>query len=1258
MKKKLLSIVLSVVLLATSLPTAALANGETAATENRTLGLNFCNFSTWADNYTTDGTNTSADKLEEIEDVLAAGYVNQLFVSVDENFEAVLALCDEYDCDFWISPGTFLSDRQTIENYMANTEPKVDRIIAANAFDNFLGFWWDEPVWAHGMSNEELYTMTRALYEKWGKRNYIVFAVGAFIDNYGADCDTIAPQYTTYVTDAGWDNYSYDVRDSALTDESQNNVFVNTNAKYGTNITNAQEYYRWIHSELLEKFDHDFYTWFYPCSYVNNTHTGPADEDYCLAHLNFFNTLLSEQTKPGGLTLYTYASWSTPGIEQYLPVTNIATGEQKLFPDVAKWTIYANRVKELKTSFDSTALSTLSDVEFGNIDITNIDHDSITFRTVSGYEYSIDGGATFTTTGEFAALNASTEYTIRVKRTADGVYKDFAVSTKSATPYASGFEDTASYAMKMPEQISYYTSTYGWISTYISRNADDTGFLGSSGGYLHLKTINNERFIEVKNNNADGNSNVYLSFGDNDRATADKGISEGVTTDNLTAFAFRVKTSGGTEDQLSVFDFFINGKRTTNAATAPIKYLNKNTLEVTTLTYSSGINITGNIDGWVIVPFEAYQDLDGNSATTNLEWIKDNISNIQIWQHEEGCSHGASSSSWDSKNWYVGDVMYVENVDTFVNCRLAYYATQGDTSSPLMSVPTEESFLTYNAGYVNWGTRLFMKADKDPFNITNSDYTSGGGSGIYVREHDGEYFIILNPQEVAVSDTSSANYGKIQESNGGIYYNAVNGLGKDTAGLPEDVDRTNLTHVAFRMKIEGGEADQYSSFGIYFSGNSGFEDDLSGAYLIDYTTGTVVDPEWTGSIFGFTGEFDGWVVVPLNAWGENGREFILNTGTRFDFYFHTEMCPSGHGSDTSSSWENKTLYLGDIVVLEDTDLFNASNVTPPYDVAPSLEVSVGNTSLTVTNPISGVEYSIDGVTWQETPVFENLNYNQQYTVYAKWIAENATDAQSSVTVYTGVYSTQQGDSASYILDVPETEQYIAHNQGGAANGTYTNVWHTRLFMKSGLTDPTNGADSNYTSSSGGVYVKAVDGETFLVLDPREVVVTDETSANYGKTQESNGKVFFNNISSLETPALAGVTGIVDDIPEEDITYLAFRMKISGGEADQFSSFGIYMNGFGNLTGSYLIDKATGTVTETGWTDGHFSFTGEFDGWVMVPISAWGLTKLEAVDNFFFYFHTEMCTHGKTASSWTGKILYFGDVLAVEDDEVFKSVHAN
>ena len=1246
MKKKLLAIFLAATIIAAALPIVPSANISGVGT----VGMTFCNFSSFADSYTTNGVNTAADRLEEIEDVLAEGYVNQLFVTIDENLEDVLDLCEEYDCDFWISPGDFHSDKQSIENYMANTEVKVNRIIAAGAFDRFLGFWWDEPMWAKKMTNEDLYTMTKALYEKWGKRNYTVFAMGAIVDGYSNDCDTIAPEYTTYITDAGWDNYGYDVRDSALDDASQNAIFAAANEKYGTNITTAEGYYRWIHSEMMEKFNHDVYVWFYPCAYITNTQTGTSDEAYCLAQLNFFNDLLSEQTKKGGLTLFTYASWSTAGIEQFLPVNNIATATQKLFPDVPKWNSYAARIKELKTAYDAQTASSLSGIPFGHIDITNIDNDSISFRPVSGYEYSINGGA-FQTTGEFSSLAAKTEYTIRVKRTSDGAFKDFAVSTTAHKPYASSIADTASYAIKMPDNIDVYSSKYGWVSAALSRNADDTDFYGDNNGYMFLRTIGGERFIEVKNNNADGNANINLAFGDNGRATSEIGIDETVDTARLTAFAVRVKTTGGTDTQVSVFDLFINGRRTSSAASAPLKYLDKNTFETKTLSYNKGITITGNIDGWILVPFASYADLDGNTATTNLQWLTDNLSSIQIMLHEEGCTHGGAASSWDNKNWYIGDVMYVEDAQTFINARIKSISEQNEFEGYILNVPDEETYLTYNSGSINWGTRIFMKSGIDPFNVTDADYATGGPSGAYVRQDAGETFIILNPQEAPVSDTASANYGKIQESNGGIFYNAVNGVGKNTLGIDASINRSDLTHMAIRLKVKGGTADQYSSFSIALSDTIGFEKDLSGAYFIDYATNSVVDPNWTTKPFKFTGEFDGWLVVPLSAWGAGGRDYLLDNGNRLAFYFHTEMCPAGHGSDTESDWQNKTLYLGDTVVINDSDEFNARQL------APEVSITAANTSVSVNNLTDGAEYSIDGVNWQTTADFANLDYNKLYVVYAKWSAASANKAYGVATAYTGNYTTKLGDSASFVLDVPETEQYIAHNQGGAADGTYTNVWHSRLFMKSGLTDPTNGADSNYTASKGGVYVKSVNDETFLVLDPREVVVTDTTSANYGKIQESNGKVLFNNISSLETPALAGVTGIVDDIPSADVSHLAFRIKISGGEANQFSSFSIYMSTFGNLTGSYLIDKATGNIIESGWTNGHFSFTGEFDGWVVVPVTAWGLNKIEAETGFYFYFHTETCSHGNPTSNWQNKILYVGDVLAVEDTARFNSIHA-
>lgn len=647
---------------------------DSLAGTNATLGIGMFRFTGDVNNYLTDGVNTNADKLAELEDVLAQGYVNTIFIDVDSLINEKVALCREYNCKFWIGPGRFSSKTQTIETYIANVEVKVNKIIEAGAWDLFLGFDWDEPIW-NGMSNQDFYTMTKALYEKWGKRNFPIFAVGSFIDGYG-NYTTIDPECMEYVTDAGWDLYSYDVRDSALTNEYQNNAIASNNAKYGINCETAQDYYRWVHSEMMEKMNHDVNVWFFPAAYNGVANTKLThDESYWTAHLNFFANLLSEQTKPGGLILYNYSgSETSPALEQRLPVPNITTGEQIMFADIEKWTSFANRLKEVKTQFDNTPVTVAKYLPSTVLNITEIGSEHIDYIAVDGFEYSIDGGLNWQSGSTFAGLVPETAYSIRVKETQSGAYKDFEITTKALRPYASGLNDTASYAIKMPTELNLYTTVYGHVGAGMGRTSDDSDFVTTSATkYLHLKTIDGERFIEIRNNNCDANSNINLAFGDNGRATSKVGISEGVDTAPLTAFAFRVKTTGGTDDQLSIFDFYINGHRTTRAASYPIKYIDKATGSVTNMTYQNGLNITGNIDGWIVIPFASYQAVDGNTSANNKNWIVNNLKTFQPWLHEENCSnHNASASSWDNdKRFYMGDVMYVENVDTFISVRTA-----------------------------------------------------------------------------------------------------------------------------------------------------------------------------------------------------------------------------------------------------------------------------------------------------------------------------------------------------------------------------------------------------------------------------------------------------------------------------------------------------------------------------------------------------------------------------------------------------------
>ncbi|MBQ7799888.1 MAG: hypothetical protein IJ370_05295 [Oscillospiraceae bacterium] len=679
MKKRLLSVFLTIAMIITMLPLSLAVDTKAAGKEKSKLGFNMCVFPSWADNYTTNGVNTAADRLEEAEDVIAAGYVNQLFIRADENFEKMMELAEKYDCQFWIGASAFHSKLRTIENYLDSMEGTVNRIIAAGQWDNFLGFWWDEPVWAHNQSNEDMLTMTKALYEKWGKRNYIVYAVGAFIDNYGAECDTIAPAYTTYITDAGWDQYSQDVSDEGVAaDRANPDKYKKHNEKYGTNIRDGREYYRWVQSELLEKFDHDVKVWFYPCTYMRATST---TEKYCLEHMNFFHELLMEQKNPGGLTLYTYPNWSTSALESYLPVINIKTGTQKLFPGIPKWEKFAARQKELCKLYNSIEIEENKEIPFGHLNVTEVTQTSISFQAEDGYSYSISGGS-FSKANKFTNLEPYTRYTITVRRDSDKKTKNFKIVTNPDKPYVTGYNDKANFAMKIPAHIKNYSATFGYIATSLSRNIDDTDFYKngdgkySPDGFMPVKIVDGERFIKIVTSGGDGNAVINFAFGDQWRIKSTAGFSSGLTIKDPSAFAIRMKTTGGKDNQLSIFDFYIScikgQKRTDNAKNFPIKYYDIKTKKVSTLTYKGGINITGNIDGWIIVPFNAYYDLDGDTSTTNLESIKAKMKEFQIWLHEgSGCKHAASKSSWADKAWYLGDILYIEGEDSFVKGRNA-----------------------------------------------------------------------------------------------------------------------------------------------------------------------------------------------------------------------------------------------------------------------------------------------------------------------------------------------------------------------------------------------------------------------------------------------------------------------------------------------------------------------------------------------------------------------------------------------------------
>ncbi|MBO5021107.1 MAG: hypothetical protein J6D52_10630, partial [Clostridia bacterium] len=119
----------------------------------------------------------------------------------------------------------------------------------------------------------------------------------------------------------------------------------------------------------------------------------------------------------------------------------------------------------------------------------------------------------------------------------------------------------------------------------------------------------------------------------------------------------------------------------------------------------------------------------------------------------------------------------------------------------LMDVPEEETWLTYNSKNISWGSsHIVMTGGADPF-AESPSYASGSSQGLFVRESEGEHFIVFNPDD-AVNETT----GLIPECNVGLNWNTISGRGLTEAGeakvgMPENIDKDSLKAIAMRVKI-------------------------------------------------------------------------------------------------------------------------------------------------------------------------------------------------------------------------------------------------------------------------------------------------------------------------------------------------------------------------------------------------------------------------------------------------------------------------
>ncbi len=313
----------------------------------------------WTTNYGED----EHGRMLELENVLSAGYFNTFQVELDYAAnEKMWEICVENDVSVWILLYEYFNSAETtIDKYIAEVDKAVS-VIKSNPqwWDNFCGFAFEESVW-RGQTNADFLAESEALYKKYGKRNHVVLATGEFTGVEGNELQLgvtadkmkkILPSSFKYCTDVAFDSYGVDVRKW-----SYNGSVIASTAKELPNVTDGQSYYRELTKLLVRLAGHDVNVWFYPCVYTTNLWGGGrADEDYCLAHLNFFDELLSEQEYQGGLMLYTYTQFSNVneiGLQSHLVVQNLE-GEDLLRPNEKKWYRYSTRLGEITTKYKET----------------------------------------------------------------------------------------------------------------------------------------------------------------------------------------------------------------------------------------------------------------------------------------------------------------------------------------------------------------------------------------------------------------------------------------------------------------------------------------------------------------------------------------------------------------------------------------------------------------------------------------------------------------------------------------------------------------------------------------------------------------------------------------------------------------------------------------------------------------------------------------------------------------------------------------
>ncbi len=219
----------------------------------------------------------------------------------------------EKGTQFWIGADAFFGRKQTLSEYMAQTDVFVKKLKDEGIWDAAVGFQWDEPLLKLDHSNKDFYDMTKALYEEYGKRIFPVFSLQELVGFKGNEEDNdgiriLHKEDTPFITDVGFDVYGYDFREPNERLAARLNQL---GVQFGEEFKDGEALYRYYTKRMLDLMANDKANiWYFPCAYTcGNASGGVTDEDFCIAHMQGMKKLLLEHEHPGGLFMYTFKSW-------------------------------------------------------------------------------------------------------------------------------------------------------------------------------------------------------------------------------------------------------------------------------------------------------------------------------------------------------------------------------------------------------------------------------------------------------------------------------------------------------------------------------------------------------------------------------------------------------------------------------------------------------------------------------------------------------------------------------------------------------------------------------------------------------------------------------------------------------------------------------------------------------------------------------------------------------------------------------------